>query len=279
MLSDSVKSVANTLNNTLHSGVRDAGLIHIIVFAAFLEAALELRNKRARYEHVLDKVKSYVPLPFRAHITRLTPDAAIVIREVGRVAASAVVVGEASVKVLREKLAKTFCGRIGHVLVIDALSPIEFASLLVVAERSGYYCDLSSEFLVNPVGVTWFVKEQVREEEKRLRKYAKEIAEVLMSPRYGVSFTFDKAIHTVVGDVAAFLRGERGESPLKAVWEEVKRAAAEVEASATVLLTTDHGYGVYEGGGTLFVDHGRKNSAILTLEPVALVALLERGEV
>ena len=278
MLKQAVESLARSLDSTLHSGVQNASLIHIMMFVTFLEAALGLRNKRSLYSRVLDRVKHYVPLPFRAHLTRLVLDAARVIREVERIAGSATVTEEASSRALRKRLATLFWRRIDSVFVVDALSPIEFASLLVIAGRNGYFRNLSSEYLVNPTGATWFVKEQIREEEKRLRKYAEELAGVLMSSRHRVSFTFDKAIHSTIGDITTFIRDEKGRSPLEAVWEEI-RTASEEDVGAAMLLTTDHGYSVYEDEGALIVDHGRRNDAILALEPIALVAILGRSEV
>ncbi|MEM1620216.1 MAG: hypothetical protein QXU52_05700 [Fervidicoccaceae archaeon] len=276
MLKVSVNLLVSALQSKLHASVKDAGLIHRLMFAAFLQAGLERKGMLSLFRHVLDKVESCIPQPHRAHLLTLSPYAAEVIRNVEEAATRAVVTWEASVKSLSEKLRKVLRGKIGYVYVVDALSPIEFASLLVVAKRNGYYCDLSSEYLVNPAGKTWFVKEQV--EEKRLREYAKELAESLASPKHSVSFTFDKAIHNTIGDVSTFLNSGESGNPLHAVWREVEKASSEVgESAAALLLTTDHGYGVYEGAGTLFVDHGREG-AILDLEPVALIALLKKVE-
>lgn len=276
MLRDSVSLLAYELHSRLHVSVKNVSLIHALMFTVFLHAGLERKGKLSLYSSVLEKVRKSIPQPHRAHILSLTPYAAGVLRKVEEAAKKAHVTWEASVRSLSEKLKKTFYGRVGYVYVVDALSPIEFASLLVAAWRNGYFCDLSSYYLVNPAGKTWFVKEQV--EEKRLREYARKLAESLSSSRYSVSFTFDKAIHNTVGDVYSFLGGEDNENPLQTVWKEVEKASSEMrEGAAALLLTTDHGYGVYEGAGTLFVDHGREG-ALLDLEPVALVALFKRVE-
>lgn len=197
LLRRSVETFANGLDNILHGAVQDPRRIHLITFVAFLEAALELKGRRKAHETSISKMKMAIS-PYHVLATKLMPGAAEVIHEVKAIAKSSVITVEASAEEVRKKVASVFHGMIDYVLVLDALSPVEFISLLVVAKRNGFRCDLSSEFLVNPLGRTWFVKEQVREEWKRLRNYAKELAEAVGCVKYDVAFDFDKAIHSAL---------------------------------------------------------------------------------
>lgn len=274
VLKDPIKLFIEGLSESLHSGVRDVKRIHTITFTTFLEAALSLRNKRRDYEWLLSKVKGSI-YPFHTLVMKLVPDAAKVIREVEEAVRSSTITAEASTKIVCKRIAYMHRGRIDYVFVIDALSPIEFASLIITANRNGFECNLSREFFINPIGLTWFVKEQVDEERKRLRNYAKELAEAVGCTRYNVSFTFDDAIHTTLGDVTSFILRENGKNPLEGVWMEIIKTMSGVEPNATILLTTDHGYSVYEGDGMLFVNHGIESGRILYLEPIALFSILK----
>jgi hypothetical protein len=270
---EAIRNFAEYLDSSLHRTINDARLIHNISFAAFLEAILNLKGKYEHYRTVLESVKSKIGIQSaRTVIQRLGVLAVDVIDAVSRRIQRATTDQEASLHHVCREAEKRYKNRVNHVLVVDAFSPVEFASLLVTAKRNGLEANLSDQVFVNPVGMTAFVQNQV--EKSRLQDYAANLARQVGATEYSVCPLPDRAIHHQIGDVVSFVDEEN--NPFVSAWRKIHEIFKQprLSPSWTVLITTDHGYDIYEQENILFVGHGRKGLA--ELSKVSFFALVTK---
>lgn len=280
MLPSKVREFSLKLNNLLHSSITDSRTLHLVSFLSFLEAALNMRGKRGRHLKTLERIKELIEnKSAQSAVQSLLPKAAAVLEEVKRGVERASVAEEANVSMVIRETAGILRGEVNNILVIDAFSIIEFAALLVKCWRSQLSCELvESEIFVNPRGNTWYVKRQVGEGNTGyLRDYAAKLArEIGCGRSFEVYPLFDKALHFSVGDVICFLEGEEG-NPFELAWGKIQEILQREQTlfPFCLLLTSDHGYNVLEDeSGTLYVEHGREERAVLRLDRVSLFALI-----
>ncbi|MDI6820295.1 MAG: hypothetical protein QMC89_05265 [Candidatus Hodarchaeaceae archaeon] len=180
-----------------------------------MEAILNLKGKYKDYQMVLQSIKAKIGIQSaRAAAERLSVLATDVVHTISSCVQEATIDQEASLRRVYEEAERRYKNRTNHVLVIDAFSPIEFASLLVTAKRTGLAAGLSDQVFVNPIGVTSFVQNQV--EKNRLRDYAAELAKSVGASGFSTCPLPDRALHHQIGDVVSFVEEEN--NPFTPAW-------------------------------------------------------------
>jgi len=169
--------------------------------------------------------------------------------------------------------------RVDHVLIYDCMSIPEFLVIAAHLRSRGLRTSFLSKALLNPVGLTSFVTQQLREMNRReaLREVARLIAENLGGVGYHKSSYPDAMVHEYgpLG-VEEFVKSMN----VNYVAEEVLSYAA----AGRLLVGTDHGYDlvVGEGGRYIYVVHGfrasdtHKGTLLLPLSRIALFMVVYR---
>jgi hypothetical protein len=269
---EAIKRFSECLDNYIHRTINEARLIYNVAFAAFLEAVLNRKGKYEKYRTVLESIKAKIGIQSaRVAVERLSVPAIDVIDAISSCIQRATIDQEASLRHVCEEASKRYKNRTNHVLVIDAFSAIEFASLLVTARRNGLATDLSDQLFVNPIGMTSFVQNQV--ERSRLQDYAANLAKAVDASGHSVCPLPDRALHHQIGDVVSFVEEEN--NTFMPAWRKIQEIFKQSTLSPlTVLITTDHGYDIYEEEDILYVGHGR--GGLADLSRVSFFALVSK---
>lgn len=275
-LPQAITKLSEKLHLCLHSSIVDPSILHTTTFLAFLEAALSQKGIKGRHQATLDCLYSCLPENAQKAAKSAIPYAADVLEKVEETMQGSSIVKEGNIQWIVSEVGRFHEGEIEKVIIVDALSPIEFAAILLSSWRNSFHCTLMPKVFVNPRGATRFVKRQVgKEQEGYLWNYADELKRVVKAFTFEVQPLFDKMLHENIGDIVSFLQ----KRPFLPIWECIAGTHQERLFSYTcrVLVTSDHGYNVFEDKtGTLYVGHGGGEKALLRLDSVSLFAILSR---
>jgi len=181
-----------------------------------------------------------------------------------------IVEGEANLRFIIDWL-KREVGSVDYVMMYDCMSLIEFLAISAYLSFKGIRSVFLSKIFLNPVGLTGFVTQQLRNMHRyeALREVAHLIAESLEGAGYYKSSYLDRKVHEYgyLG-VEEFIEMMN----LDEVAEEILNQAI----SGRLLVGTDHGYDIVmsKDDGYIYITHGFKPSDTYKATPLLLLSRL-----
>ena len=266
-LAQTIREFACAVNEAVEAEL-DLRRLHASALICLLRAGILRVGLSSVYDPLLAELGKSLPGPTQRRllsptIPRPVEVALDLLQKIREFLASARIDKESDLDYLTKNISAGIKGKIGAVFVADCLSLPEFVTMMVEASRRGLYVTLLDSIFVNPAGKTAFVKEQAPEPHY-LRSYAEKLSSLLGAKHCsGVSFDIDKHLHSDEG--FALLDFARNH-PLADVWMKALRLKA---SFGSLLITTDHGYDILEGSGSLYVLHGSRREGVLSLSRLA----------
>ena len=181
-----------------------------------------------------------------------------------------VVEGEANLLFIIDWLRREV-GSVDYVMVYDCMSLIEFLAISAYLSSKGIRSVFLSKIFLNPVGLTRFVTQQLRNMHRyeALREVAHLIAESLEGVGYYKSSYLDRKVHEYghLG-IEEFIEMMN----LDEVAEEILNQAIR----GKLLVGTDHGYDfvMSKDDGYIYITHGFKSSDMYKATPLLLLSRL-----